>query len=219
MADRRQSRVFYAPVVSADSNRTLQIAIDGRWSDDRDGTLSAIRASQAGALRGRTSPIPVAFAASNGLTTDAELMALHDNVSFTAKVLPTRAWGTSQGVVTFVAYYAKLSWRPGGQARPYNEETGSLGRVRVTKNQFAWEIGARFSRTDLDDGALQGGALDIASLSAGVYGPYTTQDPARLRIQRSRQNWRHRTNPARHTAFSVGTPLTPAGADRALSAR
>lgn len=166
-------RVFYAPVVSADSNRALQFAVDTRWSNARDGMLDYKTKPE-----NNEAPNFVnarSFAASSGLTGDAELMAIRDNVAFTAEMLPTRVRGTPTGAITFLAYYAELSWRPGREARPYDEETGTLGRVRMSRRPFAWEISARFSHTDLTSGGQDGGVLDLPSLSLGVFGPSSSR--------------------------------------------
>jgi hypothetical protein len=101
-------------------------------------------------------------------------MAIHDNVAFTAEVLPTRVRGTPTGAITFLAYYAELSWRPGGEVRPYTEETGTLGRVRMSR-RYAWEVSARFSHTGLTSGSQDGGVLDLPSLSLGVFGPSSSR--------------------------------------------
>jgi phosphate-selective porin len=167
------ARVFYAPIVSVDSNRALQLAVDVRWSNAREGMLSY-------KTRPENNEAPNfvnthSFAASSGLTGDAELVALHDNLSFTAEALPTRVRGTPTGAITFLAYYAALSWRPGGETRPYSDSLGIPGRVHVSRRPYAWEIAARFSHTDLTAGDQQGGVLDVPSLSLGVYGPSSTR--------------------------------------------
>jgi phosphate-selective porin len=166
-------RVFYAPIVSADSNRALQFALDARWSGASGGLLSY-------KTRPENNEAPdfvdtKSFSASSGLTGDAELLIVHDDVSFTAEVLPTQVAGTSGGTPTFLAFYGALSWRPGGAARPYNEQTGTLGRVRMGDRRFVPEIGLRFSHTDLSSEAEEGGVLDLPSLSVGVFGPSSTR--------------------------------------------
>jgi phosphate-selective porin len=162
-------RVFYAPIVSADSNRALQFALDARWSQSKKGTLDYKTKPE-----NNEAPNFVntkSFAASSGLTGDAELMVVHDNLSFTAEALPTQAMSAADGTLTFFAYYAALSWRPGGEVRPYAEVDGTLGRVQMGNRRFAWEIAARFSHTNLTDGSQDGGVLNIPSLAVGIYGP------------------------------------------------
>jgi phosphate-selective porin len=166
-------RVFYAPIVSADSNRALQIALDARWRDASQGALDYKSKPENNEAPNFVNTMP--FVASSGLTGDAELLALHDNLSFNAELLPTQALGTATGTATFIAYYAALSWRPHGEARPDDEDTGTLGRVRSGRRKGVWEVAARFSHTDLTSGAQQGGVLDIPSASIGVWGPSSTR--------------------------------------------
>ena len=153
--------------------RAVQLAIDARWSGDQDGTLAY--KSQPENNEAPNFIDTKSFGATTGLTGDAELIVLHDNLSFSAEALPTQASGTSMGTATFFAYYAELSWRPGGETRPYNEETGTPGRVRVDKRRFAWELAARFSHSNLTSGPLDGGVLDILGVSLGGYGPSSTR--------------------------------------------
>ena len=167
------ARVFYAPIVSADSNRALQFALDARWRDDQNGTLDYKTRPENNAAPNFVNTS--SFAASSGLTGDVGLMVLHDGLSLTAEALPTQAMGTTTGTLTFFAYYAALSWRPGGEVRPYVEQTGTLGRVRVDNERLVWELAARFSHTDLTSGPQDGGVLDIPSISVGAYGPSATR--------------------------------------------
>jgi len=55
-----------------------------------------------------------------------------------------------------------VTWLTGGERRPYNEKTGVFGGIVPGSDVFkggrgTWEFVARFSYTDLDDGAIQGG--------------------------------------------------------------
>ena len=55
-----------------------------------------------------------------------------------------------------------VTWLTGGERRPYNAKTGVFGGIVPASDVFkggrgTWEFVARFSYTDLDDGAIQGG--------------------------------------------------------------
>jgi phosphate-selective porin OprO/OprP len=55
-----------------------------------------------------------------------------------------------------------VTWLTGGQRRPYNPKTGVFGGIVPESSVFdggrgTWEFVARFSYTDLDDGAIEGG--------------------------------------------------------------
>ena len=73
----------------------------------------------------------------------------------------------------FKGFYAYVSYFPTGETRPYDTTQGIFGRVRPRrsfslKNRVygGCEIAARFSCLNLNDGAIQGGRMNIAS--AGV---------------------------------------------------
>lgn len=165
-------RIFYAPYVSADFNRAVQLAIDARWRQASNGTLDYKTKPE-----NNEAPDFIktdSFDASSGITGDAELLVVHHAISFTAEALPTQALGTSTGAQNFFAYYGALSWRPLGDSRPYEDSTGTLGRVRQDR-RFVWEISARFSHTDLSSRTIDGGVLDIPSLAIGLFGPSSTR--------------------------------------------
>ena len=64
----------------------------------------------------------------------------------------------------FAGWSAQVSWRPTGEARPYDIKTGVFGRV-VPKAPLsadgagAFELGLRVSHVDLNDNGLAGGEL------------------------------------------------------------
>lgn len=166
------ARVFYAPRLSRDSTRAVHVAIDGRLSQSSDGSLRyTTRPEQNEAPNFIDTR---AFTAGNGLTGDVELMLLRGDLTFIAELLPTRAARTP-GTLGFIAYYASLSWRPFGEARPYDEETGTAGRVELGTHRFAWELAIRFSHTDLTSRDIDGGVLDLPTFSVGMYGPSATR--------------------------------------------
>ena len=69
----------------------------------------------------------------------------------------------------FDGYWIGLSWILTGEMRPYNKKSGVFGSVPVSRSVYqggkgAWELTARWSNVDLNDGAVEGGEMDIASL-------------------------------------------------------
>jgi phosphate-selective porin OprO/OprP len=74
------------------------------------------------------------------------------------------------GLYVFASYFLT------GEYRPYKLADAAFDRVRPKRNFFgsdggwgAWELAARFSRLDLDDGAARGGALNDVTLALNWY--------------------------------------------------
>jgi phosphate-selective porin OprO/OprP len=69
----------------------------------------------------------------------------------------------------FDGYWIGLSWVLTGEMRAYNKKSGVFGGVPVSRSVYqsgkgAWELTARWSTVDLNDGRIEGGDMDIASL-------------------------------------------------------
>jgi phosphate-selective porin OprO/OprP len=74
------------------------------------------------------------------------------------------------GDLDFSSYHVAASWILTGEMRPYNYKSGSLGSVPISKpvNQGgwgAWELGFRYSHTDLTDKDIFGGEMDVYTLA------------------------------------------------------
>ena len=68
----------------------------------------------------------------------------------------------------FSSYYVYGSWFITGESRSY--KGGKFGRTKATN---AWELAARFSSMDLEDGDIQGGEQDIITVGLTYYvNPY-----------------------------------------------
>jgi phosphate-selective porin OprO/OprP len=73
------------------------------------------------------------------------------------------------GDPSFDGYWVAASWILTGEMRAYNRKSGVFGGVPISKSVYqngkgAWELSARWSNLDLNDGRVEGGELDIASL-------------------------------------------------------
>ena len=69
----------------------------------------------------------------------------------------------------FDGYWIGLSWVLTGEMRAYNKKSGVFGGVPVSRSVYqngkgAWELTARWSNVDLNDGRVKGGDMNIASL-------------------------------------------------------
>ena len=71
--------------------------------------------------------------------------------------------------------YMQGSWFPTGEHRGYNPRRNSFGRIDVRHpvigegSHGAWELAARWSRTDLDDGDVTGGVMQNVTLGVNWY--------------------------------------------------
>jgi len=74
---------------------------------------------------------------------------------------------------SYAGWYTTLSWILTGETRPYDAHSGSFGRLRPVHpagegGVGAWELAARFSTLDLDDG-IPGGSEDNLTLGLNWY--------------------------------------------------
>jgi phosphate-selective porin OprO/OprP len=81
----------------------------------------------------------------------------------------TRADSASLGDPELKGWWLGGSWILTGEMRPYVKKNGTFGSIPVSRGVYqngrgAWEISARWSTIDLNDGELQGGEMDVASL-------------------------------------------------------
>jgi phosphate-selective porin OprO/OprP len=117
-----------------------------------------------------------AFAADRAYLANLEALLTYDRLSIQAEYFRnwTDANGSSdpsfQGAYAFVSYFLTDDYRP------YRKSSGVVDRVKPTKNfSFsggglgAWELLARISYLDLNDGAVSGGRLTDYTAGLGWY--------------------------------------------------
>lgn len=96
------------------------------------------------------------------------------NLSAQGEVLQTAVEQTGVGWLHFGGGYLQLNWSATGESRPYDRQTGTIGRLRPQRDfgfgaHEGWgalELALRASYTDLSDGGVQGGRLSL--LMGGV---------------------------------------------------
>ncbi len=86
-----------------------------------------------------------------------------------AEYIDTNLDDTPFGDLRFSGYHVSFSRILTGEMRGYNHRSGIFDRVQIARpvNQSgwgAWEVGLRYSHTDLNDGPVQGGEMDIWTL-------------------------------------------------------
>ncbi len=76
----------------------------------------------------------------------------------------------------FGAWYVMASYFLTGEHRPYSQSSGAHGRIKPNHNATgkpggagAWELAVRFDTMDLEDGAVEGGAVDATTLGLNWY--------------------------------------------------
>lgn len=66
-------------------------------------------------------------------------------------------------------YYLYASYFLTHDTRPYSTANAAFGTLRPSSDKGAWEIAARFSHLDLNDGGIQGGEADSLTLGVNYY--------------------------------------------------
>lgn len=162
-------RLFWAPFVSADTVHVVQLALDGRWTDDRDSTIRFHGTPEAAESPDFFNTGKI-FASGAALG-DAEVLLQQGSVSLTAEALPVVVTGVQPRGLSFGGAYVQVGWRPGGERRGWDNEAGALDRVRLGKHRAAVELGARYTHLNLSDRSVDGGVFNRSSLAITLYGP------------------------------------------------
>ena len=105
-----------------------------------------------------------------------ELGVQRGRLTLQSELAGTNLTTRDQGTFFFHAFYLQGSYFLSGEARPYRTERGTFSRPKP-KREFrdgsgglgAFEVGVRFSRIDLDDGAVAGGRLNDWSFALNWY--------------------------------------------------
>lgn len=123
--------------------------------------------------------LPVGFRLRDARADDVDLLGLelagvYGPVWLQSEYIHSAVDTTFGGDVDFDGYYAQLGWFITGESRPYRNDRGLFVRV-IPKRNFgfktasgwgAWEVAARYSAVDLQDGPVHGG--EHASFSLGL---------------------------------------------------
>lgn len=97
----------------------------------------------------------------------AEALWLHGPWSAQAEHVIGRSTRSGAADFSSNASYALLSWSPSGHARSY--KSGVVGSPKAGEDEMPWELFLRFSRIDLDDAPVLGGAQRDWTLGATWY--------------------------------------------------
>jgi phosphate-selective porin OprO/OprP len=123
--------------------------------------------------------LPVSFRLRDARADDidllgAELAGVYGPFSLQGEYVHSAVDTTFGGDVDFAGYYAQASYFLTGEHRPYRNDSGVFDRVvpnrnfgfKPTDGYGAWELTARYSFADVQDGPIHGG--EHASYTLGV---------------------------------------------------
>ena len=105
-----------------------------------------------------------------------EAIYMHGPFTLTGEVAATHLKGETQSY-NFWGGYVSASYFLTGEQRGYNKNTGALVGLLQPKQEFswkartwgAWEVAARVSYLDLNDGSVSGGRMGIGMLGVNWY--------------------------------------------------
>ena len=106
----------------------------------------------------------------------AELAVLLDRLSLQGEWVQSEvARGAGNDDATFTGWYAAAAWTLTGEPRRYRTSDGVFQNPKPAKSLFqdgglgAWEVAARLSALDLEDGGVAGGKLSDCTLGLNWY--------------------------------------------------
>jgi phosphate-selective porin OprO/OprP len=114
------------------------------------------------------------IAADNASLFGGEAAVVLGSFSFQAEYMGAIA-GTGERNLCFSGFYTQASYLLTGEHRPYSKPSGSFGRVKPLRpfcngeGPGAWEVAARYSYVDLNDGGVGGGRLRDYTLGINWY--------------------------------------------------
>ena len=79
----------------------------------------------------------------------------------------------------FSGYYVEARWFPGGEVRPYSMRTGAFSGIKPLSIEGAWELRARLSSVDLEDGCV---SAVVAAPCVGANAEAGTEDNASVGV-------------------------------------
>jgi phosphate-selective porin OprO/OprP len=112
--------------------------------------------------------------AAGGTTVAAEAAWVNGPFSAQGELIYSFVQQSDGNMLNLGGFYGKVSWYLTGESRPYDRSTGAFKRLIPRRNFHfgkggdwgAFEVGVRYSYTDLTDGNVHGGRLN--ELMAGV---------------------------------------------------
>jgi phosphate-selective porin OprO/OprP len=165
-------RFTWAPLHSDDDSNLVHLGAGYRYSNAKEGFryLTEPEFNQSPVF------VDTGFDTDTGLLPADRLQTYNLELSWrkgpfwlASEYTRTNVKNPALGDPTFDGYWVAASWILSGEMRVYNKKSGVFGGVPVSRSVYqngkgAWELTARWSNVDLNDGLVQGGEMDIASL-------------------------------------------------------
>jgi phosphate-selective porin OprO/OprP len=159
-------RVTGVPWSSTDSSNLIHLGAGLRYSNAKAGVRYFTEPEF------NQSPIYVdtgEIEADDAYTWDLEASWRKGPLWVSSEILRTRVDSPVEGKLNFSGYEISGVWALSGEMRSYNTRGGLISRPPVARSVYqngwgAWEVMARYSYTDLTDGSIDGGKMDIWSL-------------------------------------------------------
>ena len=165
-------RVTWAPLRSADGSNLLHLGLSYRYSDAKEGFRFATEPEF------NQAPVYVdtGFGAETGVLPADNLQTWNGELAWrrgpywvAAEYTRSEARSPALGDPVFQGYWLAASWILTGEMRGYNLKNGTFGGAPVSRSVYqngrgTCELNARWSTIDLDEGAVRGGKMNIASL-------------------------------------------------------
>ena len=159
-------RLAWAPLVSEDESNLLHLDFGYRYSDAKQG------------FQYRTEPefnkapdfVDTGFYPADKTETYSAGMAWRRGpTTLSYEYTRTDVANPDLHNPTFDGYYLTAAWVLTGEMRAYSKKSGTFTGIPVAKTVYqngkgAWELYARYSGIDLNDGVVEGGEMQVATL-------------------------------------------------------
>jgi phosphate-selective porin OprO/OprP len=159
-------RLTWAPLVSEDKSNLLHLGAGYRYSDAKQGFRYVTEPEFNKAPDFVDTEFQIA---DKTQTYNVELAWRRGPAMLTSEYTRTNVSNPALGNPSFDGYFLEASWILTGEMRAYSAKGGVFGGIPVAKTVYqngkgAWELYTRFSDINLNDGAIQGGEMQIATL-------------------------------------------------------
>ena len=159
-------RLAWAPLHSADDSNLLHLGFGYRYSDAKEGFQYATESE----FNKAPDFVNTGFHhADKTETYNAELAWRRGPINILSEYTRTDIDNPELGNPSFDGYFVTASWVLTGEMKAYNKKSGVFSGIPVAKSVYqngkgAWELYARYSDLDFDDGTVTGGNLQVATL-------------------------------------------------------
>ena len=176
-------RLTFAPLLDTANNRVLHTGVGYSFNNPGTSSIRFRSTPEIGVTAGDFSANPIVvpfFVDTNDVATsryslfNAELARAWGPALMQSEVYYASVDTLAGGTVNFSGAYAQASYVLTGEARPYNTKQAVFERVRLIKDSHgrtrpAWEVAARWSYINLNDGPVQGGQLNDITCGLNCY--------------------------------------------------